>query len=164
MILSALRPRLVIPRGLSTLTRCSLTTMAQDKPYHEKPLIRDCCNHKGSCTLFRPYLTIAARISSSFVRVSTRQLAGKSLSKGISSTLNFHESISTDGTRNSQPLTPKANAISTELTWLLDKACVTNLLFFIRSQAGNDFNVILYVCSDVSANTKSYILSWHSPS
>ena len=85
-------PCFVIPRGLSTLYRCSLTTVAQDKPYHEKPLIRDCFNHKGSCTLFRPYLTIAAGISSSsFVRVSTRQLAVSSLSKGISSTLIFHE-------------------------------------------------------------------------
>ena len=27
----------VIPHGLSTLYRCSLTNMAQDKPYHEKP-------------------------------------------------------------------------------------------------------------------------------
>ena len=68
-------PDFVIPHGLNTLYRYSLTTMAQDKPYHEKPLLRDCCNHKGSCTLFRSYLTIAARISSSsFVQVSTRQL------------------------------------------------------------------------------------------
>ena len=82
--------------------------MAQDKPYHEKPLIRDCCNHKGSCTLFRPYLTIAARISSSsFVRVSTRQLAASSLSKGISSTLNFHESIGTGWTPSPNLSHPK---------------------------------------------------------
>ena len=67
-------PDFVIPHGLSTLYRCSLTTLTQDKLYHVIPLIRDCCNHKGSCTLFRPYLTIAAGISSSsFVRVSTRQ-------------------------------------------------------------------------------------------
>ena len=98
----------VIPRGLSTLYRCSLTTVAQDKPYHEKPFIRDCFNHKGSCTLFRPYLTIAAGISSSsFVRVSTRQLAVSSLSKGISSTLNFHERIGTDGTRTRNLSHPK---------------------------------------------------------
>ena len=63
-------PDFTIPRGLSTLYRCSLTTLAQDKSYHEIPLIRDCCNHKGSCTLFRSYLIIAAGISSSgFVRV-----------------------------------------------------------------------------------------------
>ena len=99
MILSALCPLLCnSTQRLSTLYRCSLTTMAQDKPYHEKSLIRDCFNHKGSCTLFRPYLTIAAGISSSsFVRLSTRQLAVSSLSKGISSALNFHESIGTDG-------------------------------------------------------------------
>ena len=90
----------VIPRGFSTLYRCSLTTLAQDKPYHEIPLIRDCCNHNGSCTLFKPYLIMAAGISSSsrFVRVSTRQLAVISLSKGILSTLNFHESIGTEET------------------------------------------------------------------
>ena len=83
-------PCFVIPRGLSILYRCSLTTVAQDKPYHEKPLNRDCFNHKGSCTLFIPYLTIAAGISSSsFVWVSMRQLAVSFLSKGISSTLNF---------------------------------------------------------------------------
>ena len=38
---------------LSTL--CPLlwnSTLAQDKPYREKPLIRDCFNHKGKCTLF----------------------------------------------------------------------------------------------------------------
>ena len=76
---------------------CLLTTLAQDKPYHEKPIFRDCCNHKGRCTLFRPYLT-AGISSSSFVGVSTRQSAVSSLSKGLSSTLNFHESICTDGT------------------------------------------------------------------
>ena len=48
------------PRGCSTLYKCSLTTMAQDKQYHEKTLIRDRCNHKGSCTLFKTILTIAA--------------------------------------------------------------------------------------------------------
>ena len=34
-----------------------------------------------------------------FVRISTRQLAVNSLSKGISSTLKFNECIDTDGTR-----------------------------------------------------------------
>ena len=101
-------PCFVIPHGLSTLYRCSLTNVAQDKPYHEKLFIRDCFNHKGSCTLFRPYLTIAAGISSSsFVQVSTRQLAVSSLLKGISSTLNFHESIGTDGTRTRNLTHPK---------------------------------------------------------
>ena len=71
----------------------------QTIPCYEKPLIRDCCNRKGSCTQFLSYLTIAAGISSSsFVWVSTKQLAVSSLSKGISSTLKFHESIGTDGT------------------------------------------------------------------
>ena len=92
-------PDSVIPCGLSTLYRCSLITVAHDT-YHEKLLIRDCCNHKGSCTLFKPYSAIAAGISSSsFVRVSTRQLAVSSLSKEITSTLNFHKSNGTDGSR-----------------------------------------------------------------
>ena len=87
-------PGFVIPRGFSTLYRCSLITVAQDKPYHEKPLNGDCCNHKGSCTPIKPYLNIAAEISSSsFVRVSERQLAVSSLSKGISSTLNFMRAL-----------------------------------------------------------------------
>ena len=102
-------PDFVIPRDLSTLYKCSLTTMAQDKLYHEKPLIRIYCNQRGaSCTLFRPYSTIPAWISSSsFVRVSMRQLVASSLSKGISSTLNFHESIGTDRTRTRNLWHPK---------------------------------------------------------
>ena len=96
-------PCFVIPHGLSTLYRCSLTTVAQDKP-----LIRDFFNHKGSCTLFRPHLTFTARISSlSFVRVSTRQLAVSFLSEGISSTLNFHENTGTDGTQSRNLSHPK---------------------------------------------------------
>ena len=88
----------VILRSLCTLYKCLLTTLAQDIPLHEIPLIRDCCNHKGSSTQVSPYLTIAAGISSSsFVRVSMKQLAVSSLSKGISSTPNFHKSIGTDG-------------------------------------------------------------------
>ena len=76
--------------------------------FTKKPFIRDCFNYKGSCTLFRPFLTIAARISSSsFVWVSTRQSAVSSLSKGISSTLNFHESTGTDGTRTRSLSHPK---------------------------------------------------------
>ena len=96
VILSALcLPDFVIPRSLSTLYRCSLTTMAQDKPFHKMYTIlnRDYCNHN-------PYLIIAAGISSlSFVRASMRQLAVSSLSKGISRTLNFHENIDTEGTQ-----------------------------------------------------------------
>ena len=56
-------PDFVIPHGLSTLYRCSLTTLAQYKPYREKPFIRDCCNQKGSCTIFRPYRTSMGRSS-----------------------------------------------------------------------------------------------------
>ena len=37
VILSALRPLLCILHGLSTLYRCSLTTVDQIRPYHEKP-------------------------------------------------------------------------------------------------------------------------------
>ena len=120
VVLNALSlPDFVIPRSLSTLYKCLLTTMAQDIPFQKIPLIRDCCNLKGRCTLVRPYLTIAAGISSlSFIRVSTRQLAVGSLSKRISSTLNFHKRISTDGTQKSQPHAPQASVVSIELTWL----------------------------------------------
>ena len=120
MILSALCPLLCNSiRPQHTLQMFADHCGPKDKPYHEKPLIRDCFNLKGSCTLFRPYVTIAAGISpSSFVRVSTRQLAVSSLSKGISSTLNFHESIGHWRDLNLQPLAPKASAVSIELTWL----------------------------------------------
>ena len=63
VILSALcLPDFIILRGLSTLFRCS-RTLAQDIPFHKIPLINDCCNYTGSCTL-RPYLTIVVRNSS----------------------------------------------------------------------------------------------------
>ena len=85
VILSALCPWLCNSRQPQHTLRMFTDHFGQDKPYHEKPLIRDCCNHKGSCIPYRQCYTIAARISSSsFVRVSTRQLAVSSLSKGIS--------------------------------------------------------------------------------
>ena len=95
--------------------------MAQDKPHHKKPLIRDCCNHKGSFTLFKPYLTIAAGISSSsFIWVSMRQLAVSSLSKGLPSTFNINKSTGTDRTRTRTLSHWKWTLIvSIDLTWLL---------------------------------------------
>ena len=103
-----------------SIYRCSLTTMAQDIPFLEIPLIRDCCNHKGSPS----YLTIAAGISSSsFILISTRQLAVSS------STLKFYKSIGTEGTQNLQPLTPQVSTVSIELTWLLKRS--TNHLYMM---------------------------------
>ena len=85
----------------------------QDKP-NEETIIRDCCKFKGSCTLFRPYMNITTRISSlSFVRVSTRQLAASSLSKGNSSTLHFHKNIGNDGTY----LHRAVSKFFSQLTW-----------------------------------------------
>ena len=57
-------------------------------------LIRDCCNHKG---MLYPIQTIINHPSRDQLRVSTRQLAVSSLSKGISSTLNFHLSMELTG-------------------------------------------------------------------
>ena len=63
---------------------------------------------QGELYPIQTILSIAAGISSSsFVRVSTRQSAVHSLSKGISSTLNFHESIGTDRTRTRNLSHPK---------------------------------------------------------
>ena len=82
-----------------------LWTLAQSKPYHEKPfnqglLQSQGVQSQGALYPIQTILTIAARISfSSFVRVSTRQLVANFLPKGISSTFNFHESIEPDGTR-----------------------------------------------------------------
>ena len=100
MILSALSPLLYN----STWPQHTLHVFAEHWPTVNHTmrnyLIRDCWNHKGCCTLFRQKSTIAAGISSSsFVQVSTRQLAVSSLSKGISSTLSFYESIGTDRTQ-----------------------------------------------------------------
>ena len=86
--------------------------MAQEIPSHEKPLLRDCCNHKRNCTLVSPHLTIAAGISSSSF-VSMGKLTESSLPKEISSTPIFHESICTDGTRTRNHI-PKAS-VSIEL-------------------------------------------------
>ena len=65
--------------------------MAQDIPFHEIPLSKDCCNHKGSCTPVSPYWTIASRInSSSFIRVCTRHLAASFSSKRIHTHTHTH--------------------------------------------------------------------------
>ena len=64
MTLSALcLPNFVIPRGLSTLYRCSLTTMAKDTLFSEILLIRYCCNHNPGQSIFNH------RSFPSFVRV-----------------------------------------------------------------------------------------------
>ena len=52
-----------------------------------------------------------------------RQLAVSSLSKGIWSTLNFHESIGTDYL---QPLAPQVSAVSIEPTWLLSQGGIVH--------------------------------------
>ena len=109
----------VIPWGLSTLYRCSLTTVAQEKPYPEKPSSRDCCNHKWcrTWTLYRPLSTIAATISFwSFVRVSIQDNY-----QWIPCPREF-QAHSIFMNSNSQPLATKASAVSIELTWLLEKA------------------------------------------
>ena len=62
---------------------------------------------------------VISHSSSCFVPVSTTQIVS-SLSKGISGTLNFHGSLGTNGTRNSQPHTSKANTALIELTLLQD--------------------------------------------
>ena len=49
VILSALcLPDFVISRGLSTIYRQMLTDYGPNIPFHEKSLIRGCCNHKGT--------------------------------------------------------------------------------------------------------------------
>ena len=102
-----LPPDFVVPCGLSTLYRCSLTTLPKTKPCHEIPLIRDCFNTRGAACI-QTIFTIAAGSSSlSFVQVCTRQLTVSSLSKGILSTLNFHKSNGTDGTWTRNLLHPK---------------------------------------------------------
>ena len=82
---------------------------------------------QGELYPIQTILSIAAGISSSsFVRVSTRQLAVTSLSKGISSTLNFHESNSTNGTRTRNLSHPKRAPYRLSL---LDKISLLRELF-----------------------------------
>ena len=115
-------PYFVIPRGLSTLYRCSLTTVAQDKPYHEKPFIRDCFNHKGSCTLFRPYLTNRSRDQLLEFRTSSYEtISSEFLVQGNFKHTQFSREHWNWRDSNTQPLAPKASAVSIELTWLLWK-------------------------------------------
>ena len=107
--------------ALSTLYRCLLTTMAQYKPFHEILLIRDCCNHKGSCTLVSPYLTIAApRVHcSSFYKT----ISSEFLVQGNFKHTQFSQEHWYWRDSNSQPLAWKANTVSTELTWLPSYTC-----------------------------------------
>ena len=98
MILSALRPLLCIPHGLSTLYRCLLTTVAQSKPYHEKPFDQGLLQPQGALYPIQTIINHSSRTSSSsFIRISTRQLAVSSLSKGILSTLNFTRALDLTG-------------------------------------------------------------------
>ena len=123
-------PCFVILRGLSTLYRCSLTTVAQartfkfpwaqDKQHHEKPLIRDCCNHKGRCTLNQTIFNHRSQDQllefrmSFYETISSEFLVQRNFKHTQFSREHWHWRDS-----NSQPLAPKASAVSIELTWLL---------------------------------------------
>ena len=70
---------------------------------------------QGSCTLFKPYLTITARISSlSFVQVSSELLV-----QGNFKHTQFSWEHRYWWDSNSQPLPSKASTLSITLTWLL---------------------------------------------
>ena len=99
-------PPTVIPRGFDTLYRCSLTTVAQDKPYHPwKTIKQGLLQPQGE---LYPIPTIFNhRSQDQLLEFCTRQLAVSSLSKGISSTLNFQKSIGTDGTQTRNLSNPK---------------------------------------------------------
>ena len=149
MILSALcLPDFVIPRDLCTLYRCSLTNNSPRQTIPWNTMNRDYCNHchKGNCTLVRQYLTIAVGIiSSCVVRVSTRQLAVSSLSKGISNTFNFHKSIVTDRTWTHYLLHRKQALYQlTALPLLLLNDII--LLYTVDSNGNNNYflSVLLY--------------------
>ena len=109
-------PDFVIPHSLCPLYRCSLTTLSQGNPYHGKLLIRDCCNHKGSCTLFRPYLNIAAGISSSSFYET---ISSEFLVQGNFKHTQFSQEHCYWLDSNSQPRAPKASFVSIELTLLM---------------------------------------------
>ena len=91
--------------------------------------------------------TIAARISSSsFVWVSARQLAATSLSKGISSTLNFHKSIGTDGTQLATSCTPSECRI--------DWANLTAISWSVPERGASEHSVCVYWSSNWKLSSK----------
>ena len=94
-------------------------TLQKDKPYQEIPLIRDCCNHKGSFTLFIPYNHRSQDQLLKFQTSFYKTISSEFLVQG-----NFkHTQFSREHwywlDSNSQPLAPKVKALSIELTWLL---------------------------------------------
>ena len=125
------------------LNRCSMTTMVQEIPFHEMPLNQELLKLQGE--LYPSQSTFNHHnqdqlLKFPIIRVSTGELAASSLPKRISSIPNFHESTGTDRARqdsNLQPLTPKASAVSIELTWLLLVRCAhsqsSSLSFCISS-------------------------------
>ena len=104
VILSALRLLDCAFTGcLSTLYKCLLTTMVQDIPFHEIPLIRDCCNHKESCTPVSLCVTIISRTISSELLV-----------QGNFKHIWFSQEHWYWRDSNSQPLAPQASALRTQ--------------------------------------------------
>ena len=116
-------PCYVIPHSLSTLYRCSLTTVAQDKPYHEKPLIRDCFNHKYPVpfqTIFNHHSRdqLLEFCTSFYETISSEFLVQGNFKHTQFSREHWHWRDS-----NSQLLAPKASTVLIELTWLFVNIC-----------------------------------------
>ena len=100
MILSAPCPAFVIQRGLSTLYSCSLTTVAQDKPYHEETISQGLLQPQRELYPTQTIFNHRSRDQPLEFRTSFYEtIICEFLVQGNFKQINFHESIGTDGTR-----------------------------------------------------------------
>ena len=124
MTLSALGPLLCIPHGLSTLYRYSLTTVAQSKPYHQKPFNQGLLHPQGA--LYRIQTIINQRSQDQLLEFRTsfhKTISSEFLVQGNFKHTQFSREYWTWQDSNSQPHAPKARAVSIELTWQLISPC-----------------------------------------
>ena len=96
-----------------------MTTVALDKPYHKKPLNRDWCNHKGSCTLLQTIINHRSRGQLLQFRPSFYQkISCEFLVQGNFKYTHYLREYWHWRNSKSQPQAPKASAVSIELIWL----------------------------------------------
>ena len=113
-------PAFVIPHSFSTLYRCSLTTVAQSKPYHEKPFNQRLLQPQGELYPIQTIINHCSRDQLLQFPMSFHETINK---QWVSCPRNFkHTQFSRERwtwrDSNSQLHTLKASAVPIELTWL----------------------------------------------
>ena len=113
-------PWLVIPRGLSTLCRCSLTTMAQRITIPWETIKQGLLQPQGELYPFQTIFNHRSRDQLLEFRTSFYEtISSEFLVQGNFKHTQFSREHWNWPDSNSQPLAPKASAVSIELTWLL---------------------------------------------